>query len=87
MVSFSDYAEGDSVPINTPQKFALTIQFSSAGRDARSIEVSVKNPNGYFFSSLNTLLMLTEAICPLVRVMSRALSLAGFQVTISGGFG
>ena len=46
LVSFSDSAEGDSIPMNTRQKFALTIASISAGREARSIEASVKNPNG-----------------------------------------
>src|SRR5258707_11265558 len=39
-----------------------------------------------FFSSLKTLLMLTEAIGPLVRVNVPGLSLAGFQVTLIGRF-
>src|SRR5258708_8019555 len=44
---FSDSAEGDSIPMNTREKFALTIASSSSGREARSMEASVANPNGY----------------------------------------
>lgn len=39
-----------------------------------------------FYSSLKTLLMPTEPIGPLVGVNVRALSLAGFQLTIIGRF-
>src|ERR1035437_8194590 len=47
--SFSDSTDGVSIPMNTRQKFALTIASNRSDREARSIEASVKNPNGYRF--------------------------------------